>query len=352
MQKSYNSYIDVVKFIFALIILEFHLNSGLFPGGRLAVEGFFMISGYLMMNSINREKNPEKCLGSSTFDFLFHKYINLLPVLIPSAILGYIVYAIRDNRAFTAFFKRMPLLLFDIIPLKEAGFKGVYVLGISWYLSAMFFSLALLYPLCRKFKQNFTLTICPLIVIFIYGFLSHSYGHLAVASMYIDGIMINAGLLRGLAGSSLGVLLFEACQKISGRKVTKLGRTIFTLIELISILYLFYAMHFLPKSPYDYVLVFIIWYLLLIGISGISATSLLLKPKCARYCRTWSTLVVLNHCYWRDYLPKILSSECVTTNYIIIYFAAVICSCVIVYSLSKIIRLLMNKLTTLALFTA
>lgn len=352
MQKIYNSYLDVIKFIFALIILEFHLNSGLFPGGRLAVEGFFMISGYLMMNSINRDKNSNKCLGLSTIEFLVKKYINLLPVLIPSALLGYIVYSIRDGRTLIDFFKRMPLLLFDIIPLREAGFNGIYVLGISWYLSAMFLSLAMLYPLCRKFQQSFTLTICPLIAILIYGFLSHSYGHLAIASMYIDGIAVNAGLLRGLAGSSLGILLYEICQKVPAKGVTQLGRTIFTLIELISSLYLFYSMHFLAKSSYDYVCVFVIWLLLLIGISGISATSLLLAPKWSRYCRTWSTLIVLNHCYWRDFLPKLLGDQYVTTNQIIIYFALVICSCIIVYLLSKIVRLLMNKITALSLFTS
>jgi peptidoglycan/LPS O-acetylase OafA/YrhL len=43
-----NGYIDIVKFFFALVIAEFHVNSGLFPGGRLACEVFFMINGLLL----------------------------------------------------------------------------------------------------------------------------------------------------------------------------------------------------------------------------------------------------------------------------------------------------------------
>ena len=49
MQAKRNGYIDIIKFLFAIIIAEFHLGTGVFPGGRLAVEGFFMISGFLMI---------------------------------------------------------------------------------------------------------------------------------------------------------------------------------------------------------------------------------------------------------------------------------------------------------------
>ena len=54
-----NGYVDVIKFIFAFIIAEFHLGTGLFPGGRVAVDGFFMISAYLMMRSIERRAATE-----------------------------------------------------------------------------------------------------------------------------------------------------------------------------------------------------------------------------------------------------------------------------------------------------
>lgn len=303
-----------------------------------------MISSYLMMTNIQRDKRPTDSLGVATIRFLAHKYKGLFPILLPSVIVGYIVHTIQNGQIFKLFLQRLPLLFFELIPLRDAGFSDVYPLGISWYLSSMFISLAILYPLCSKFRSNFTLTICPLLAIFIYGYLSHTYGHLAVASMYIDGIAINAGLLRGLAGSSLGCLLFEICNRLSHKTVTNLGRILFTIAEIAGFCYLFYAMHTHPKSQYDYVLVFLIFGLLIVGISGLSVTSMLLNPRWTKLLATLSTLIVLNHCCWRDFLPQILGKDYATTGLAWVYYIAVACSCIVVYILNKVVRFIMRKM--------
>ena len=69
-----NGYIDIIKFLFAIIIAEFHLGSGIFLGGRIAVEGFFMITGYLMLKSSEKENATDIGLGKSTASFLWKKY--------------------------------------------------------------------------------------------------------------------------------------------------------------------------------------------------------------------------------------------------------------------------------------
>ena len=51
-----SSYIDIVSVLFAIMIVLFHYGKHVLPGGRIAVEGFFMISGYLMMNTIEKQK--------------------------------------------------------------------------------------------------------------------------------------------------------------------------------------------------------------------------------------------------------------------------------------------------------
>lgn len=345
-----NGYIDFIKFIFALIIVEFHLNSGLFPGGRIAVEGFFMISGYFMMVNISRNRDAQENLGISTVKFITHKYISLFPVLLPSCILGYIVYAVMYDRTASEFVQKLPLLIFDLIPLREAGFKGVYTVGISWYISAMFLSLAILYPLCRKFRESFTLAVCPVIVLISYDFLSHSYGHLAIASMFIDGTSINAGLLRGMAGCASGCILYEACSRLSKKKVTVTGRIVFTIAEILCFAFMLLIMHEKPKSNYDYVLVFDIFIMLLIGISGISFSSQILKPQWTKKLASVSTLLVLNHCCWRDFLPQIFGADFAHSPKRWIYYAATICSCVIVYLFSRLLKYIISRISESAFF--
>ena len=149
-----NGYIDIIKFLFAIVIAEFHLGSGVFLGGRLAVEGFFMISGYLMCRSIEKEASSGSGLAVSTVKFIWKKYKSLFFFLLPACILAYTVISIYRETSFLDAIRRAPLLLFDIIPLNSTGIKGEYVVGISWYLSSMFIALAILYPLAKKFKQK------------------------------------------------------------------------------------------------------------------------------------------------------------------------------------------------------
>ena len=302
-----------------------------------------MISSYLMMRYINSNRYPNDSLGVSTARFIGHKYKGLFPILLPSAILGYVIRSIMVNRTTSNFFLKAPLLLFEIFPTSVAGFSGYYVVGISWYLSAMFIALAILYPLCKKYGSNFILTVCPLLSILIYGFLSHTFGHLAVGNTYADEIIVNAGILRGIAASSLGCILYEICAKLSKKQVSLQGRIVFTLLEIVGYFALFGMIHYQPKSAYDYICVLLIFILLLIGISGLSATSILLKGKWTKHFGSWSTLIVLNHFYWKSFLLQRLGEQYINTNKVYLYYLAVACTCILVHFLSRLIINLMNK---------
>ena len=86
-----NGYIDVIKLLFAIVIAEFHWGSGVFAGGRVAVEGFFIISGFLMMKTIEREGDGEN-LARSTVGFMWRKYKALFYNLLPALVVDRIVY--------------------------------------------------------------------------------------------------------------------------------------------------------------------------------------------------------------------------------------------------------------------
>ena len=50
-----HSSVDFIKFFMAIVIVIYHYGI-IFWGGYLVVECFFMISGFLMMNSVYRAK--------------------------------------------------------------------------------------------------------------------------------------------------------------------------------------------------------------------------------------------------------------------------------------------------------
>lgn len=338
-----NGFIDIIKFFFAIIIAEFHVNSGHFPGGRIGVEVFFMLNGYLMMRSLAKDPSDDN-IASSTAKFIWRKYKSLFYFLLPAAIVSYIVICSCKDWPAELSLTRLPLLIFEIIPLYCTGMLGEYVVGISWYLSSMFLALTILYVLCKKFKRTFSLIVCPLIGVLGYGTLSQFFGNLAVNKQYLPETFIRTGLLRGIACCAIGCFLYELCQMVAQKKPTKICRFALTVAELMGYMYMAFIMHNYPKTLYEYVVVFVIFGLLFIGINGFSFATYLWNPKWTKYFGTASTLIVLCHSCWVHFLEKKFGNGFQNTSAIWWYVLAIALTCGFVYVCSKILKFLFAQM--------
>ena len=207
-----------------------------------------------------------------------------------------------------------------------------------------------LYPLCRKFRDTFVLAVCPLITFLNYGLLSHYYGSIAVGTDFFKETVLNTGVMRGLAGISLGTILYKICRFIKDKNVTIKGRIVFTIAELLGFVYFFYAMNEYVKSKYDYVLIFVIFGLLIIGISGISFTSYLWSSKWTKPFGIASTLIVLNHYCYAAYLRSAYGSDVAKTEKAWLYIPLVIGASLISYGLGRLIEYLMKLISKAKLF--
>lgn len=343
-----DSYIDIVKFVFSIIILLFHFSHNILPGGRMAVEGFFMFSGYLMMKSLERAHFDHSEIGIATIKFVAHKFLILFYYLFPSILLSNIVYAVLKHKNLSTMIHEFPLLLFEIFPMHSLGYKGRYIIGISWYTSSMLFSIAVLYPLCRKYGKNFILTIGIPLVLFIYGFLSHLYGNMKIDTWDPETNIIPTGLLRGFAGCMAGCILYYFSQKLSRKKCSALGKSIVILFQLFGWFYFLLCIKKYPSSRFDYVLVFLIFCLLSIGISGISGLKERYSHNKTKILGTISTLIVLNHFCWVDFLELYGYKNIFFTDNIcimlLIYLTAVTLSCIIVYYSGSVLQKYLKKL--------
>ena len=324
-----DSYLDIIKFLFAIMILFFHAGNEIFPGGRIAVEGYFMISGYFMMISIAKAAGKEDSLGVSTVKFLRHKYVTLAQYLIPAVLIAVCAFVAAGITPLSEAVRNAPLLLFEIIPMNAFGFEGYYVVGISWYLSSMLFALAVLYPLCRRFGQDFVLIVGIPVVLLIYGYLYIVIGSMAVPGWLMEPIPVPTRLLRGLAGCLAGCILYEAVKWLREYRLSSMGRAAVVLFEIWGFGYLFYACRKLAKSEYDYFLVFLIFALLLIGISGITGLKRYYSFAGTKVLGIVSTLIVLNHYQWSDFI--IAKTGGFTTAHIPYYLLATGCSSALCY---------------------
>ena len=58
-----NGKIELMRFVFAIVIACFHLNMGIFSSGMLAVEFFFIVTGYLLAKSLSKYNHAKSDNG-------------------------------------------------------------------------------------------------------------------------------------------------------------------------------------------------------------------------------------------------------------------------------------------------
>lgn len=232
-----NGTIDLWKFAFSVMIVLFHSfyltneKGTIFAGGALAVEFFFLVSGYLMVASASRYERQEGPIGQKTRDFLFRKIRGLYPELVIAWGIGFVVmHAAKDGFKVTKVIKHLLTGVWELLLVRQSGMGGYSVNGVTWYISAMLLAMLILFPLLLKNRDLFLNVLAPAITIFLLGYLWKWDGNLHGPNEWVG--FAQKGFLRALAELSLGCICWSVSQKIQQYEYTRLARWLFTLLEL------------------------------------------------------------------------------------------------------------------------
>jgi len=247
-ETNYNYIIDALKFVFSFIIVIYHSwcfsgtwGNGYFQYGFLAVDFYFIVTGYLMMNSINKEKNQEINLGKSTLCFVKNKIKKIYPFIIVSFLVGgFLLF--KENFLIKGIILKNEYLL-EILQLGILG-TGFPINSAAWYLSSMLISLLLLYPLAKKFKENYNTLIVPItlvvIILIVNSFQININNPLGKDLFFLNGFY------KGLIFILIGNLTFFITQIIKKINFKKTGIILLTFLEIVlyilSILTMYYNM--------------------------------------------------------------------------------------------------------------
>ena len=250
-RKKRNSLIELIRFIFASVILLFHAGSdagilnniyhigGLevtfFKYGYLGVDYFFIVSGYLMAREAfnkSSKNNDYSKLGKETVDFLLKKIRSIMPIYLVACVLVSLYFLVNGKDSIFIV-ERLPSLLF----IQRSGIVEKEFIGLAWYLSSMLLCMAILYPLLRKHNQIFSLIYGPLFGVLIIGYLINTTGSLSGVSDWI-GVTYKCNY-RAFAELSFGAACFEISRRIGERKwkngkkfLFSLSATLFTLLSV------------------------------------------------------------------------------------------------------------------------
>lgn len=292
-----NGNIELLRFLFSMGIV-FHHISAFYPqvpyiGGYLGVDFFFMISGaFLARNNKVYEDIHESWKESldASKKYLFRRILSVFPYFVLSTVIGYLVCLIATDSVISPLY-----LINDFAFLIEFGFSAPSATGTTWFLSAMFIALFILYPIVRRYYNSYVKYIGLFVSLFIYGALIHIDGYIGHSNQFLFGFF-NAGILRAIAGMTMGGVAFELAARLK-RLTTQWLKIIVSLVGIFLYLFEFYFMH-IDNHQLDQIEIFIIFFAIIITFSGISIFDKYFDNNISVFLGKFSMVLFMNHFYW------------------------------------------------------
>ena len=220
-----NGEIDCLRIIFAVLVVLVHFDDnfklGLFANGAIAVEFFFVVSGFLMARHVSLRNITGKDLGfiaDETWRYLLNKTRSFYPYYLTAIFLQVIIrYIIVNHTGIPeigyGFLRSIPTFTLTFMGLGRLAGLDV---GGSWYLSAMLIAIFLLYPLLLRHYKFTVEIVFPFLAVFILGYLIVT--NKTILNWYAWSGLAYYGVLRAVSEMALGGSLFQLSVIIASRR--------------------------------------------------------------------------------------------------------------------------------------
>lgn len=230
-------------------------NVRVFEGMYLAVDFFFILSGYFIYQMY------EKAIDKSVIKYVKKRLLEFWPPTIFMLLLYvlYNLFAMIKNgigiinimtgtvdTLLSSFFEVLFLQMF--IPVKILNFP-------IWYISVLMVMGTLIYYYLYKLNGKI-MRVIPLVLIFIigvYGYLYIRYGNIDIHTAVNPVLGFYDGVLRGLADLLLGIIIFAIGKMISPKVILKISPLI--IIRILLIIGIVWCMVARPHSAFDFVFI-------------------------------------------------------------------------------------------------
>ena len=232
-----NGFIELCRFVFAMCVVSHHfmllpISAEHIPliGGYIGTEFFFILSGFFLYSSAQKDT-----IKQTAIEQIVKKFKKVFPYFLVAWFLGFFVYFFKNQSGVLRFFweliKGVPqLLLLSMSGMSNGqGGPNDYV-GTGWYLSALMLAMLAVYPLMRKYGEQFAGAYAPLISAFCYGYFMIFNGGVGVVNQHIGFCYL--GIFRAIAGLCFGSFCYFLCSKIKGAVLTQIGNTIVSFLQI------------------------------------------------------------------------------------------------------------------------
>lgn len=263
-RKNYT--IEFYRFIFCCIVIFLHFrynyggelfeDTGMFSGGYLGVEFFFITSGYLMMWSMERSSSlahisTKNSAEAETRRFFVKRFQRLMPLYWVAMVLLFLERFYFGAITDLVDLKRVLLSTFPEFLGMQLFWGPILMNAPVWFISAMLWMQPLAYYLLRKQRDIYLTIIAPMALLLFCGLGWNAFG-------YIDLTMWEPpyAFLRAFSEIGLGCLVYCAVTYV--RKNYILNTAAVTVAETGLFIVILAIMYRTRRDYKDYMMIFLI----------------------------------------------------------------------------------------------
>ena len=221
-----------------------HCENG--NGWRIAVEFFFVVSGFLLAykcetSDLTAWEYTKRRFGRFYPDYLFTMLLTLCLMLTAKGM--------SCVKAWDTVYN----LIDESMLLQGLAWNYENINIPTWYISTLLVCGYFIYYLLKKHNELFTRFIAPLTCLIAYSYLSQSIGRLS-DNVYIKSevLGLSIAVIRGFAGISAGVISYELYKTLKKYKFTKLGTKALHAVEVVGFLSVLAAALFKGSTHMDF----------------------------------------------------------------------------------------------------
>lgn len=304
--------IELFRFVFCVLIMLRHSEYLLgdwfpVPGGSFGVEFFFIVSGYLMMATVQKKADqPIRSLGAETGQFVWKKLSAIYLDIIIAFVIGLVFQCCAKQYTFAEVIDLLGDSVFELLMIERLGIGQIRINSVIWYVQSMLLCMAILYPLLRKYMQLMKRLVFPLASLLILGWLCQTYGNLRTPSLWVG--FTYKGNLRAMAELCIGVICFPIAQPLRQMEFSNGFRIVLAALKWLcwgAVL----AYMFVGSVHYDFLCCMLFALAIILAFSGQCADCGLYQNKFVMWLGKVSLPLYLNHIYFSRYLGYIVPAE-------------------------------------------
>ena len=339
-ENDRNRTVEFYRFFFVCVIYILHgrnhkdqwfLQDGAFQGGYLAVEFFFILSGFFIAKKCQKEQESIQNGAIPEFQsvkFFVSRYKKLMPQYLISIVVFFIAQSIiidnfnLKNKLLDSFSEIIGCSIF----WRPSNAINIHL----WYVSGLIWAGALVYYLMLK-RKNFS--ICVLFPFSLLIFIGYAYthiGHIDLTPAYELPELRALAFFRAFVEIGFGCILYNIYTYIRDKKFNPV---VMTIVEVALFAAIVFIMWQTRRTPTDFIALFLIGAFVLVAMLNHGYLSKLLNNSISEVLGSISYPMYLNQNLFLSVASKTLNTFSPDTNIPFWLFIAVTLAALMIYSL-------------------